>query len=299
MRELLAVASKVVRTDANVLILGESGVGKDFMAEALHALGPRASRPLVRIDCAAIPEELFEAELFGYEKGAFTGAAQRRPGRFELAHGGTVYLDQVGVLSSRLQAKLLRVLQEKQFTPLGSNRTVRTDVRVLSSSNLPPDALASGESFRQDLYFRLNVVSLSIPPLRERPGDIAPLARRLLASASRAAGKKIVGFDPRALTILREYRWPGNVRELRNAVERAVLLESDEMVKPESLPREGFLGGGDLVAEGVERGWTLAELERKYVEEVLRRTGGNHTRAASILGISRKALIEKRKRWNQ
>ncbi|MFN2441402.1 MAG: sigma 54-interacting transcriptional regulator [Thermoanaerobaculia bacterium] len=299
MRELLGVAGKVVSTDASVLILGESGVGKDFLAETLHALGPRAARALVRIDCASIPEDLFEAELFGHEKGAFTGALQRRPGRFEIASGGTVYLDEIAALPSHLQAKLLRVIQERQFTPLGSNRTIRTDVRLISSSNLPLEQLQSGDRLRPDLYFRLNVVSLTIPPLRERSVDIPSLARRLLRLAARAAGKTIAGFEPEALQIIRQYRWPGNVRELRHAIERAVLLEEGTRISAASLPREGFLGGGDLVAEASAQGWTLAALERKYVEEVLRQTGGNQTRAAAVLGISRKALIEKRKRWNR
>ncbi|MFN2238154.1 MAG: sigma-54 interaction domain-containing protein [Thermoanaerobaculia bacterium] len=299
MRELLGVAGKVVSTDASVLILGESGVGKDFLAETLHALGPRSSRALVRIDCASIPEDLFEAELFGHEKGAFTGALQRRAGRFEVASGGTIYLDSVGDLPSHLQAKLLRVIQERQFTPLGSNRTIRTDVRLISSSNLPLDQLQSGDRLRPDLYFRLNVVSLTIPPLRERAGDIPPLARRLLRPAARAAGRQITGFEPEAIEIIRQYRWPGNVRELRHAIERAVLLEEGPRITAGSLPRERFLQGGDLVAEASSEGWTLAELERKYVEEVLRRTGGNHTRAAAVLGISRKALIDKKKRWSR
>jgi DNA-binding NtrC family response regulator len=299
MRELLAVAGKVVSTDASVLILGESGVGKDFLAETLHALGPRASRALVRIDCASIPEDLFEAELFGHEKGAFTGALQRRAGRFELASGGTIYLDAVGELPSHLQAKLLRVIQERQFTPLGSNRTVRTDVRLISSSRLPLGELQSGDRIRPDLYFRLNVVSLAIPPLRERSSDIPPLARRLLRIAARAADRPITGFEPEALEILRQYRWPGNVRELRHAIERAVLLEEGTRIAPGSLPRERFLEGDDLIAEASREGWTLAGLERRYVQEVLRRTGGNHTRAAAVLGISRKALIDKKKRWSR
>jgi DNA-binding NtrC family response regulator len=299
MRELLGVAGKVVSTDASVLILGESGVGKDFLAEALHALGPRAGRALVRLDCASIPEDLFEAELFGHEKGAFTGALQRRAGRFEIANGGTIYLDAIGDLPSHLQAKLLRVIQERQFTPLGSNRTIRADVRLISSSNLPLDQLQSGDRLRPDLYFRLNVVSLRIPPLRERAADIPSLARRLLRPVARAAGKPITGFEPEAIEIICQYRWPGNMRELRHAIERAVLLEESTRITAASLPRERFLEGGDLVAAASSQGWTLAELERKYVEEVLRRTGGNHTRAAAVLGISRKALIDKKKRWNR
>jgi DNA-binding NtrC family response regulator len=297
MRDVLATAEKVLPTDASVLILGESGVGKDYLAEALHGCGPRQARPFVRIDCSSLPEELFEAELFGYEKGAFTDAATRKLGRIEMAEGGTLYLDEIGSLAPHLQAKLLRVLQDGQFSRLGDNRTVTVDVRVISSSNLAPHELADENRLRKDLFFRLNVVSLRLPPLRDRNEDLAAMARVFLRDAARRLGRPARELDPAALRVLRDHTWPGNLRELRNAMERAAILTNAARIGPDALPTERFLGGEGLLVRASEERWTLEELERRYIQEILRQMSSNQSRAAAILGISRKTLLEKRKKW--
>ncbi len=284
MRELLQTVEKVLDHDVNLLLLGESGTGKDFLAEAIHACGNRRARPLVKIDCAGIPAELFEAELFGFEKGTFTDAQTRKMGRLETAQGGTVYFDDIASLAPALQAKLLRAIQEKRFTRLGGNQTVVLDGRVISSSSMPAEELLTG--LRRDLFYRINVVTLTIPPLRDREEDIERLARSFLARRKR-------GFDAAAMRILLEYPWPGNVRELRNVVERAVLIEPEEVITSRSLPP---LDGG-LVETATRRQWTLEELESRYIREVLRQTRANYSTAAKILGINRKTLLEKRKKY--
>lgn len=297
MRGILATAEKVLPTDAGVLVTGESGSGKDYFAEALHALGSRRERPFVRIDCAALPDELFEAELFGYEKGAFTDASARKIGRIEMAEGGTLYFDEIGALSPHLQAKLLRVVQERSFSRLGDTRTLSLDARIIASSNLSAAELADETRFRKDLYYRLNVVGFRLPPLRERPEDLPSLAKQFVRDAAKRYGRPVKDIDAGALRIIRDYSWPGNLRELRNAMERAVIVEEGAALSAGSLPRERFFGAGDLLRAATTAGWTLEELERRYVEEVLRQTGGNYSRAAGILGINRKTLLEKRKRW--
>ncbi len=296
-REAVRTVEKTVTTDANLLILGESGVGKDYVAEAVHVCGPRRNRPLVRIDCAALSADLFESELFGYEKGAFTDARAMKAGKLELAQNGTVYLDEVTSLSPQLQGKLLRVIQEKQFYRLGGSRMIRLNVRVISSSNRRlPDLIEKG-TFRQDLYYRLNVVSVTLPPLRERREDIMMLANRFLKESARHHGRKIEAFSPEANAMLMGHSWPGNVRELRNVVDRSVILEETEVIWPRSLPMDHFGKPEDVVARAVSSEWTLEQLERHYIAEVLRRTAGNYSRAAQILGINRKTLLEKRKRY--
>ncbi|HVR44888.1 MAG TPA: sigma 54-interacting transcriptional regulator [Thermoanaerobaculia bacterium] len=297
LREVLVTAAKVLPTDASVMVLGESGTGKDYFAEALHACGARGERPFVRIDCAALPEDLFEAELFGYEKGAFTDASIRKQGRIELAQGGTLYFDEIASLAPRLQAKLLRLLQERHFSRLGDSRTIDVDVRVISSSNLASTDLSDERHFRKDLYYRLNVVSFILPPLRERIEDVPSLAAAFLRDAAKRYGRKLDGFEPRALDILRDYHWPGNLREMKNAIERAVIVETSSRIRPESLPTDRFFGEGDVLRTAAAANWTLEQLERRYVEEILRQTRSNQTRAAAILGISRKTLLEKRKKW--
>ena len=279
MRALLQTAEKVLDHDVNILILGESGSGKDFLAEAIHACGKRRSGTFLRIDCAAIPPELFESELFGYEKGTFTDAQSRKLGRLELAQGGTVYFDDITALAPNLQAKLLRAIQEKRFTRLGGNQSVGFDARVMTSA-------ANPAALRRDLLYRVNVVTLEIPPLRERAEDVPLLAKAFLARRKR-------GIDRTAMTILQQHEWPGNVRELRNVIDRAVLVEESDVITPKSLPPLE----GDLVATAARRQWTIEQLEARYIREILRQTRGNYSRAAAILGINRKTLLEKRRKY--
>ena len=284
MRTLLQTVEKVIDHDVNLLILGESGSGKDYFAEVIHASGKRRNKPLVKIDCAGIPAELFESELFGYEKGTFTDAQSRKIGRLETAQGGTVYFDDIASLAPHLQAKLLRAIQEKRFTRLGGNQSVVLDGRVISSSSIPAEELLTG--LRRDLFYRINVVTLTIPPLRERREDIPRLAKLFLARRKR-------GIDAEAMRMLVEHEWPGNVRELRNVIERAALIEESDMITPASLPPLT----ADIVEMAARHRWTLAELESRYIRDVLRQTKSNYTSAAKILGINRKTLLEKRKRY--
>ena len=284
MRALLQTVEKVLDHDVNLLILGESGSGKDFLAEAIHACGGRRQNPFIRIDCASIPVELFESELFGFEKGTFTDAHARKLGKLELVKGGTIYFDDIASLAPALQAKLLRAIQEKRFTRLGSNQTVSLDGRVISSSSVPAEELVN--ELRRDLFYRINVVTLAIPPLRERREDIPQLARSFLARRKSA-------IDPEAMRMLVEHDWPGNVRELRNVIDRAVLVEESDVLMPASLPTLT----SDFLAAATSHRWTLDELEARYIRDVLRQTKSNYSRAAQILGINRKTLLEKRRKY--
>jgi transcriptional regulator with PAS, ATPase and Fis domain len=279
MRALLDTLEKVLDHDVSILILGESGSGKDFLARSIHAGGARRDKPFVHIDCASIPAELFESELFGYEKGTFTDASARKLGKLEMARGGTVYFDEIAALTPPLQAKLLRAMEEKRFTRLGGHQNVPFDARVISSSSGDP------KSLRRDLFYRINVVTVMIPPLRERAADVPRLARAFLGRRKKLA--------PEALELLEQHPWPGNVRELKNVIERALLVEDGDTVTPAALPP---LEAGDLLATAARHGWTLDELEERYIAEVLRQTKGNMTKAAAILGISRKTLWQKRRR---
>ncbi|MEA2162626.1 MAG: two-component system, NtrC family, response regulator AtoC [Thermoanaerobaculia bacterium] len=283
MQALLDTVGKILDHDVNLLLLGESGTGKDFLAEAIHACGNRRQKPFVRIDCPSIPADLFEAELFGFEKGTFTDAQSRKLGKLELVRGGTVYFDDIASLSPGLQAKLLRAIEEKSFTRLGGNQTVTLEGRVISSSSVPAEELLSG--LRRDLFYRINVVTLTLPPLRERPQDIPQLARSFLARRRSA-------IEPAAMRMLVEHRWPGNVRELRNVIDRAVLVEESDVITPSSLPPLT----SDFAEAAVRQQWTIEDLEWRYIREVLRKTK-NYSKAAQILGINRKTLLEKRKRY--
>ncbi len=284
MRALLQTVEKVIDHDVNLLLLGESGSGKDFLAEAIHACGGRRQNPFIRIDCASIPVELFESELFGFEKGTFTDAHARKLGKLELVKGGTIYFDDIASLAPALQAKLLRAIQEKRFTRLGSNQTVALDGRVISSSSVPAEELVN--ELRRDLFYRINVVTFTIPPLRERRDDIPQLARSFLARRKSA-------IDRVAMGMLVEHDWPGNVRELRNVIDRAVLVEESDVLTPSSLPTLT----SDFVAAATSHRWTLDELEMRYIRDVLRQTKSNYSRAAQILGINRKTLLEKRRKY--
>jgi DNA-binding NtrC family response regulator len=282
MRNVVDTVEKVLDHDVSILILGESGSGKDYLAEAIHACGNRRNEPFVHIECASIPPELFETELFGHERGTFTDAHARKIGKLEMARRGTVYFDEISALTPQLQAKLLRAIQERRFTRLGGSQSIAFEARVVSSSNADLPALLANGALRRDLYYRINVVTLSLPPLRERREDVLPLAKKFLKRKKLDAG---------AERLLVNYAWPGNIRELRNALERAVLLEENTTIGASSLPLS------DLVTTAARAEWTLADLEAHYIREVLRATRSNYSRAAEILGINRKTLLEKRKRY--
>jgi DNA-binding NtrC family response regulator len=297
MIELLGLVDRLAAASAPVLLEGESGTGKDLIAHLLHYRGPRRDGPFIKVHCPSIPEELVESELLGHEKGAFTDASQAKAGKIEIAAGGTLYFDQIQDLSLRLQPKLLRVVEERSFERLGSNRTLTVDVRFLASSNVALREAVSRGSFREDLYQRLSVVPLSLPPLRERREDVLPLAERFLARERERGTTRARRFEAAAGRALRAYRWPGNVRELRSVVERAALLAGDaEAVAPSALP-SSVVDHPGVLWEGRERHPTLREVEEAYIRHVLERLEGSQTRAAAALGISRKSLWEKRRRY--
>jgi DNA-binding NtrC family response regulator len=296
-RAVVRTLEKLIDVDVNVLVTGESGSGKDYVAEALHACGARAQRPFVRIDCASIPPELFESELFGFERGTFTDAKTSKPGRLESARGGTLYLDEIGGIPAALQAKLLRVIEQKQFTRLGGTRPIRLDARIIASASEVESRRTGGHSLRGDLLYRLSVVTIELPPLRDRVDDIPALARRFAREAAARNHRPRRPIADDTLALLTAYPWPGNVRELASIIDRAVVLEDGSELTPASLPRESLLRGDALVTTASRGRWTLAELERRYCLAVLESVGGNGSHAAKILGISRKTLIEKRRRW--
>ncbi|HPD14043.1 MAG TPA: sigma 54-interacting transcriptional regulator [Planctomycetota bacterium] len=291
MRELIALIRRVSQTDATVLLRGESGTGKEVVARTLHALGPRRARPLVCVNCAAVPEALLESELFGHEKGAFTGAIERRIGRFEQANGGTVFLDEIAEMPPTTQAKILRVLQEREFQRVGGTTPLKVDVRLIASTNRDLEAAMASGGFRRDLYYRLKVIEVTLPPLRERREDIRLLCAHFLEEIAREMGRQAPAVDEAVLRILEAYPWPGNVRELRNVLERAVVLGAGERLMPSHLPREvrgGYPGQGELPDD-----LTLAAAERRHVSDVLALTGWNKSRAAALMRISRPRLDRK------
>jgi DNA-binding NtrC family response regulator len=309
LRKVFAALQRAATTDATVLLEGESGTGKELFARSLHALSPRADSPFVAINCAAIPENLLETELFGYEKGAFTGAAGRKPGKFEMAHRGTLFLDEIGDLPMSLQAKILRALEEKKFERVGGTALLSVDVRLVAATNKGLRAAVAARRFREDLYFRLSVFPITIPPLRDRPGDIPLLARYFVERFCRDLKKRPFGLSPAALDELQAYRWPGNVRELQNCIERAVILADGETLLPRHL---NLSFAAPLTDEDPESPWThvdmsgtLAEVTRRVtgevekvkIEEVLREAGGNKGRAAELLQVSYKSLLAKLKEY--
>jgi two-component system response regulator AtoC len=291
MVDLYRTIARVAPLDSTVLIQGETGTGKELVARAIHYASPRAQRPFTVVDCAALPETLVESELFGHEKGAFTGATQSRRGLLEAAAGSTCLLDEVGELSPPLQARLLRVLQERVIRRVGGNELVPVDVRIIAATNRDLRRLVDEGRFREDLYYRLKVVTVHVPPLRERPEDIPLLAQHFLRKAAAAAGKAVVGLARETLDLLAAYPWPGNVRELEHVIERAVILTTSTLLTPEDLPRElRPPAAAAPPAAPAGRRMTLEELKRWYVEQVLAETGGNKARAAEILGIDRRTL---------
>ena len=289
MLDVLSLVRRVAPSEATVLIRGESGTGKELIAKAIHFASPRASGPLVKVNCASLPETLLESELFGHEKGAFTGAVTSRQGRFELANGGTLFLDEIGDLPLHLQAKLLRVLQEREYEKVGSSRPVKVDVRILAASHRPLEALIKAGELREDLYYRLNVVTILIPPLRERRSDLSLLIEHFLRRFAEKNGKTIRGVTREARDILLRYDYPGNVRELENLIERAVVLTRDEVIGSGDLP----LTVQDSEAadeQGTNLTVTVEALERRMIRDALARSRGVQTEAAELLGISERAL---------
>jgi DNA-binding NtrC family response regulator len=323
MLRLRQLIERVAPTDATVLITGENGTGKEMVARELYRRSPRRQNPFIKVNCAAISENLIESEFFGHERGAFTGATDRREGRFELANHGTLLLDEVSEIPANLQAKLLRVLQEREFERVGGNRTIKVNVRILATSNRDLLSYVEKGAFRQDLYYRLNVFPVHVPPLRERTEDILPLAEHFLARYSRRLGIKVAGFSESARSAMLAYRWPGNVRELQNTIERAVILtEPGRLVSSAALglPTAGAAGPGEallhtnvpfdfeqktepspVVPEGAGPSLTgaggailpIAELEKQAIRAALQQTGGNRTKAAEMLGISIRTLRNK------
>ena len=290
MLEVLSLVRRVAPSEATVLIRGESGTGKELIAQAIHFASPRARGPLVKINCAALPESLLESELFGHEKGAFTGALSSRQGRFELANGGTIFLDEIGDLPLHLQAKLLRVLQEREYEKVGSSRPVKVNVRILAASHRPLEALIKAGQLREDLYYRLNVVTILLPPLRERRSDLALLIEHFLRRFAEKNGKTIRGLTPEGRDILLRYDYPGNVRELENIIERAVVLTRDDVIGSGDLPL--IVQEPEIANQGGETNLTVAveALERRMIREALARSDGVQTGAAELLGISERAL---------
>ena len=290
MLEVLSLVRRVAPSEATVLIRGESGTGKELIAQAIHFASPRARGPLVKVNCAALPEALLESELFGHEKGAFTGAIASRQGRFELANGGTIFLDEIGDLPLHLQAKLLRVLQEREYEKVGSSRSVKVNVRILAASHRSLETLIKAGQLREDLYYRLNVVTIFIPPLRERRSDLSLLIDHFLQRFAEKNGKTIRGLTHEARDVLLRYDYPGNVRELENLIERAVVLTRDDIVGSGDLP----LTVQDSEAEDEKQGTNLTvaveALERRMIRDALARSDSVQTHAAELLGISERAL---------
>jgi two-component system, NtrC family, response regulator HydG len=302
MRRVFEAIALVAPTEATVIIQGESGTGKELVAQAIHANSPRRDGPLITVNCAALPETLLESELFGHERGAFTGATERRLGRFELAHGGTIFLDEIGELTPAAQTKLLRVLQSQEFERVGGSKTLKVDVRVIAATNKDLEVAVRAGQFREDLLYRLQVFPLTMPPLRDRCGDIPFLAEHFLKRYAERHRRRLRGLTPRTLDLLMRYDWPGNVRELEHTIERAVILTRGERITPEELPPTVRALGRDADSIAPQEppvpvGLTLKEVERELICKTLEHTGGNRTKAAEVLGISRATLHNKLKEY--
>jgi DNA-binding NtrC family response regulator len=305
MRKIYQLLEQAAPTQASVLISGESGTGKELVAQTIHQLSQRAAQPFIPLNCAAIPDTLLESELFGHEKGAFTGAITRRQGAFELANRGTLFLDEIAEMTPATQAKLLRVLQERTFRPVGGQREQSVDIRVIAATNVdPPEAVRQGK-LREDLYYRLNVFNISLPPLRERKEDIPLLVQSFIKEFNTRNGRTIHGVSDRTMQLLEHHHWPGNVRELRNVIERATIVAKGETIEPADLPAltaatpppgaAAAPGSGPMLRPGT----TVDEAERQLIELTLAHTGGNKTRAAEMLGISLKTLHNKLHRMKE
>jgi two-component system response regulator HydG len=292
-REIMELVEQVAPSSATVLIQGDSGSGKEWLANVIHSSSPRKGKPFIKVSCAALPETLLEAELFGYERGAFTGAVSRKEGRFELAHGGTLFLDEVGEISPAMQVKLLRVLQTGEFERLGGTKTVRSDVRLIAATNADLKAAMKEGRFREDLFYRLNVITMTMPSLRDRLDDLPLLATHFVQVFREKNGKRIRGISSEAMELMKDYSWPGNVRELENTMERAVVLSKDDMITPQDLP-ENIAENSDLRSEiAIPMGMPLEEVERKIIKETLRRSNGEKATTAKLLGISTRTIYRK------
>lgn len=298
LKEVMRIVQRICNTDSNVLITGESGTGKEVIARAIHSKGQRSSGPFIPVNCAAIPQELLESEFFGHEKGSFTGAHDRRIGKFELAHGGIMFLDEISTLRTDLQAKLLRVLQEREFSRVGGSRSIKIDLQIIAATNQNLRELIAEGTFRDDLYYRLNVLPVHLPPLRERIGDIALLVKYFLEKIAYRLNKNVADLTPEAMELLKAYHWPGNIRELENLLERLIAFSSNnrpidiqdfpnEIAFPENMDDAAIGGGTKGLIQARDR------FERMYILSALRKTGWNQSEAARTLGIHRNTLIKK------
>ncbi len=292
LKQVFEVVNQVAPTKASVLITGESGVGKELIADAIHNLSGRKEKPLVKVHCAALSESLLESELFGHEKGSFTGAVSRKRGRFELAHMGTIFLDEIGEINPNVQVKILRVLQEKRFERVGGEETIMVDARVVTATNKDLKVEIENGRFREDLYYRLNVVNIHIPPLRERKEDIPLLAAAFIKEFAAENGKPVEGIDSKARSMLYNYSWPGNIRELRNTIESAVVMCKGNIIQPDDLP-PGVMQDSDNDFIRIAVGSSLAEAEHEIIRSTLSANNGNKSKTAGVLGIGRKTLHRK------
>jgi Nif-specific regulatory protein len=297
MRQLYEEMARVAGTNTTVLIRGESGTGKELIAQAIHYHSPRAKKPLIKVNCAALPETLVESELFGHEKGAFTGAQARKKGRFELAHGGTIFLDEIGELSPAIQVKLLRVLQEREFERLGGTEPVPTDVRVIAATNRDLEKALADGGFREDLYYRLNVFPIFIPPLRERKSDVLPLADHFAEKYAREHGKSIKRISTTAIDMLATYHWPGNVRELENTIERAVLMADGEVIHGHHLPPTLQTAEATGTVVSTSLGGAVEAFERGLIEDALKTSRGNRAKAARLLSTTERVISYKVRKY--
>ena len=295
MQKVFEIVSHVSDLSTNVLIIGESGTGKELIARAIHQNGGRSAKPFIPLNCAAVPETLLESELFGYVRGAFTDARKDRRGLFQEANGGVLFLDEISEIPLNVQAKLLRVIEDKEVRPLGSNQSEKVDTRVLSACNRNLEQLIEQGGFRQDLYYRLNVIRIELPPLRDRPEDIPLLVEHFMQKFASQAQRTLTGIKPEALAALMNYCWPGNVRELEHSIERAVLLGRQPLIGLEDLSPQLVANDSGAVplTEAVAKGYTLRDLERDYIQRVLEKAGNNKTEAAKILGVDRTTLYRK------
>jgi transcriptional regulator with PAS, ATPase and Fis domain len=295
MREAVGLAERVSSTDANVLVTGETGAGKDLLASFIHSRSRRAGQSFVKIDCATLPGDLLEAELFGYERGAFTGAIEAKAGRFEAAQKGTIVLDEIAHLSNDAQAKLLRVIETREFERLGGRKTIKLDARLIALTNVDLEGSVKAGRFREDLFYRLNVINIRVPPLRERKDDLSKLIQHFLRHYAAKHGRNRQRVSPEALAVLQAYDYPGNARELANIIERAVIVATGKRLEETDLP-EG-LKAAVSAQQRKQKPQSLAQLEAAYIAEMLSATGGNKAECARILGISRKNLYEKIARY--